>query len=434
VAAVTAEERVAPLRTLVDDISRQFPELGYLGPGGVLRVPVDVGPVTRVRLELPKQFLHLQSIALVTADGSDASAGATVTASSWYGRYAEQFDQAELFDWDHPHGTAVHTDKDDLSWVEVQLARPARLTEIRLRNVPNATATRAQRLRVVVRTRWRKHVVFDGGLRHKELRAAVAAHDLGAPDPEVEALVPVLVDTFRGAYPAARKALGDAELDPDLVKAFRGVVNAELLPSRQLLWTIHGPTRSFRFWSPAEQSAYVQFSADVAAALGEVTPHVSFGFGAVLSVVRDKALIPHDDDLDIIIGFEPSEAATLADGLAIVTEALEARGFSVRGNYSAHRQVGRNHRGKHVDVFVGLFEGDAISWYPGNRGALDRDTMYPVTTAPLLGVQCPIPAHPEKYLATLYGEGWHTPDPNFTHRWDRSAYADISGAKPPPAG
>ena len=425
--AATAEERVAPLRTLVDEISRGFPELGYLGPGGVLRVPVDLGKVTRVRLELPKQFLHLQSIGLVTADGSDASAGAEVTASSWYDGYGEKFEAARLFDWDHPDGTTVHTEKDDLSWVEVRFAKPVQLTEIRLRNVNNATATRAQRVRVVVRTRWRRHVLFDGAARHKELRATVAAHDLGDVDPQVQALVPVLVDTFRGAYPAARKAVQDADLDPDLVKAFRGVVNADLLPSRQLLWTIHGPTRSFRFWTPAEQSAYVQFAAEVAEALREVTPHVCFGFGAVLSVVRDRALIPHDDDLDIIIGFEPDEAATLADGLAVVTAALEERGFSVRGNYSAHRQIGRNNRGKHVDVFVGLFEGDAISWYPGTRGALDRDTMYPTTTAPLLGVECPIPARPETYLAALYGEGWHTPDPNFTHRWDRSSYADLAG-------
>jgi hypothetical protein len=49
----------------------------------------------------------------------------------------------------------------------------------------------------------------------------VAAHDLGDADPQVQARVPVLVDTFRGAYAAARKAVHDAELDPDLVKAFR---------------------------------------------------------------------------------------------------------------------------------------------------------------------------------------------------------------------
>jgi len=426
-AVAPAEERIAPLRALVDDISRQFPDLGYLGPGGVLRVPVDVGRVTRLRLELPKEFLHLQSIGLETHDGSDASAGATVTASSWYGDYGAKFDPARLFDWDHPDGTTVHTEKDEPSWVEVRFARPVRLTEIRLRNVNKATATRAQRVRVVVHTRWRRHVLFDGGARHKELRAAVAAYDLGDADPQVRALVPALVDTFRGAYAAARKDIEACEPDPDLLKAFRGVVNAELLPSRRLLWTIHGPTRSFRFWSPAEQSAYVQFATEVVAALREVTPHVCFGFGAVLSVVRDRALIPHDDDLDIIIGFEPEEAATLAAGLSVVTTALEERGFSVRGNYSAHRQVGRNHRGKHVDVFVGLFEGDAISWYPGTRGALDRDTMYPTTTAPLLGVDCPIPARPETYLAALYGEGWHTPDPHFAHRWDRSAYADLAG-------
>src|SRR6187200_949550 len=146
--AVTAEERVAPLRALVDDISGQFPELGYLGPGGVLRVPVDVGGVTRVRLELPKQFLHLQSIGLQTADGSDASSGAEVTASSWYGGYGEKFDPARLFDWDHPDGTVIHTEKDELSWVELRFARPVQLTEIRLRNVRNATTTRAKRVRV----------------------------------------------------------------------------------------------------------------------------------------------------------------------------------------------------------------------------------------------------------------------------------------------
>ena len=266
-----------------------------------------------MRLELPEQYLHLQSIGLETADGSDATSGIEVTASSWYRDYGEKFDPARLFDWDHPDGTVIHTEKDELSWVELRFARPVQLTGIRLRNVRSATATRAQRVRVVVRTRWRQRVVFDGAARHKQLRAAVAAHDLGDADPQVQALVPVLVDTFRGAYAAARKAVHDAELDPDLVKAFRGVVNAELLPSRQLLWTIHGPTRSFRFCTPAEQTAYVQFAAEVAEALREVTPHVCFGFGAVLSVVRDRALIPDDDDLDIIIGFEPDEAATLAD-------------------------------------------------------------------------------------------------------------------------
>jgi hypothetical protein len=260
---------------------------------------------------------------------------------------------------------------------------------------------------------------------------ARATRELDPADAQVQSLVPVLVDTLRAQYPLARKALTAAKLDPALGKAFRDVVNAELLPSRELLWTIHGPCRAFRYWTPAQQVAYVEFTNEVVAALREVTPHVSYGFGSVLSVVRDKALIPHDDDLDIIVAFEPHEAATLAEGLALVARILEERGFSVRGTFPAHRQVGRDGRGKHLDVFVGLFEGDegdTISWYPGARGALSRSMMYPTTTAPLLGIDCVIPAHPEDYLAAVYGEGWRTPDPNFAHRKDRKSYADISGA------
>ena len=425
----SAAERLAPLRALVTEVSRRFPDLGLLSPSGVLTVPVTVGPVRRLRLEVPKQFLHLQSLGLVTADGSDASVGAEVSVSSWYGTYGERFDPAALFAWDDPTGTVVHTEKDDVSWLEVRFPRPVELTEVRLRNVAKDTAVRAKNLKVLVRTRFRTHVLWDNALQHRELRAAVSAVDLGPADPDVQALVPVITHVLSGAYPQARKALDSADLAPDVVKEFRSIVNAELLPSRQLLWTIHGPCRSFRFWSPEEQEAYVRFAAEVVEALRELTPHTCFGFGSVLSVVRDHALIPHDDDLDIIVGFEPHEAATLAEGHALVTAHLEARGFSVRGNWSAHRQVGRGGRGKHVDVFVGLFEGDAISWYPGTRGALDRATMYPPSSAPLLGVDCLIPARPEVYLERLYGAGWRTPDPNFAHRWDRSAYADLAGGR-----
>jgi hypothetical protein len=419
--------RLAPLRGLVDAVLERFPALEYLTPNGVLVVPVDVGPVTQVRIELPRQFLHVQSVGLTAQDGTDATVGASVSVSSWYGTYEERFSASALFDWDHPSGTVVHTEQDSPSRLVIRLPKPVQLSQIRLRNVAGRNGPRAALLRIRVHTRWRRHLVFDGGALHREIRAAVASYDLGPFDAVTQALRPILVDILKGDYRAARRALDRADLAPEVLSDFRTVVNADLLPSRELLWTIHGPHRAFRFWSEAEQLAYVEFAVEVVDALRDLTPHVCFGFGAVLSVVRDGALIPHDDDLDVIIGFEPHEAATLADGLALVTLALQARGLSVRGSYIAHRQVGRHHRGKHVDVFVGLFEGDAISWYPGTRGALKRTTMYPTTTAPLLGVLCPLPARPEAYLATLYGEHWRTPDPNFAHRWDRAAYADLEG-------
>ena len=105
----------------------------------------------------------MQSIALDTDDGSDATVGAEVTASSWYGTYGERFTPEALFDWDHPTGTVVHTEKDDPSWVEISFPNPVRLTAIRLRNIVGETSTRAAKLRVLVRTRFRSHVLFDGG-------------------------------------------------------------------------------------------------------------------------------------------------------------------------------------------------------------------------------------------------------------------------------
>jgi hypothetical protein len=101
-------------------------------------------------------------------------------------------------------------------------------------------------------------------------------------------------------------------------------------------------------------------------------------------------------------------------------------GYEVSGEFATHRHVRRPGR-KPVDVFVGIFEGDAIAWYPGARGGLTRQIVFPPVAAELLGVRCLIPAQPEVYLERLYGPGWRVPDPYFSHAWDRSAYADILG-------
>lgn len=274
---------------------------------------------------------------------------------------------------------------------------------------------------------WR--LVYDRGARVAQAREEVA-NTLQEHHPE---LVTPLGAAFAGDYKGARAALDKAEVDDATQREFRAVVTRHLLADRSLEWTVHGPQRCFRFWSPEEKVAYVQHAADAARALSELSPNVCFGFGAALSVVRDGDLIPHDDDLDIIIGFDPDEAATLQEGLKLVEEHLRGKGFVVRGNFMAHRHVTVPGR-KHVDVFVGLFEGDTIAWYPGRRGTLTRDIMFPPTSRELLGVECPLPAQPETYLERLYGPSWHTPDPHFRHTWDSAAYADQRQRPPAAAG
>ena len=420
-----------PLRRAATRAAERFPEVGFLGPGGVLRVSVPDRSVTKVRLEVPGgQFLHVQTIGLLDAAGGDLSAGATVAVSSWYGEYEGRFSTERLFDTAHPSGTVVHTGKDDPAWLEISFPRPVPLREIVIRNVPIRTASRLARLRIVVSGRWRRStVVFDGGQRFDELDALVAP--LTADDePLVRELAPVLSKVVRGDYRAARTDLEAMDdLDPGARRELMDILNTTVLPPRELWWTVHGPTRAFRYWSHEEQVRYIRSAAELVGVLTELTPNVSLGFGSVLSVVRDHALIPHDDDLDVIIGFEPHEATTLQEGLARVADFLTERGFVVKGDFSAHRHVSRPGR-KHVDVFVGLFEGDVVSWYPGPRGGLTRDIVFPTRAIPLLGVDCAVPAQPEAYLERLYGPGWKVPDPGFKHSWDRSAYADISGQRP----
>ncbi|CCH79248.1 LicD family protein [Nostocoides japonicum T1-X7] len=429
---MTDSARLEPLRRVAEAAADRFPEVGHLGPGGVLHVDVPHSAVTAVRLEVPgNEFLHVQTIGLLGEGGVDLSAGARVAVSSWYGQYEAAFSTDRLFDTEHPTGTVVHTERGNPAWLEITFPRPVPLRRIVIRNVPIRTARRLRDLRVLVTRRWRRPtVVFDGGRASADLERLTEPLR-SDPDEAVRALVPVLTAVVRGDYKQARTDLdGVTDLGADTRREFVDILNTTLLPRRQLWWTTHGPTRAFRFWSPEEQVRYVRSAAEIAEALTGLTPNVSLGFGSVLAAVRDHALIPHDDDLDIIIGFEPEEARTLQDGLALVSEFLQARGFVVKGNFSAHRHVSRPRR-KHVDVFVGLFEGDVVSWYPGPRGGLTRDVVFPTTTIALLGVDCPVPARPEAYLEGVYGPGWRVPDPGFAHSWDRAAYADISGSPGP---
>ena len=431
--AVPADETSAPDPTvdaLVAVAVARFLDLGYLAPDGRLDLPLDLGGVLAIRLEVPAgRSLRLQSIAIDAEGVDDVAEMAEVRASTWEGE-----DQASrpdrLFDFDRPTGTVIQTRADRSSWAEVRFSRPLRVTRLRLRNVSDDTAAEARGLRVSLKTRWRTRVVYDIGAHQRDWRRALAGAKAGAEAvPETLALLDVLDMTMRGDYARAHRTLASRVADESRRRWFRAAVNRDLLPLRGLEWTVHGPQRPFRTWSEAERVDYVHDSAGVVEALRSLTPDVCLGFGSVLSVVRDKALIPHDDDLDIIIGFEPDAAATLADALRLVETHLRPLGYEVSGAFNAHRHVRQPGR-KRVDVFVGIYEGDVISWYPGARGGLTREIVFPPGSAELLGVPCWVPAQPELYLERLYGPGWRVPDPYFSHSWNIAAYADITGAPP----
>ena len=413
---------------LIEDAAARFTNLGYLGPDGTLDLPLDGGPILGLRLELPPgRTLHLQSIGIDAEGVADIAGVAEVRASSWQGDHERHFSPARLFDIDHPTGTVIHTNADRPARVDVGFSRPLMFTRVRLRNVPDETARRARGIKVFTRTRWRTRTIYDGDAQGRAWDDLVGqAMARAGSDTATMALLDVLDLTVRGEYARAHTSLAAHVPDEEHRREFIAALNRALLPARGLEWTAHGPKRPFRSWSDEERVDYVRDTAEVVEAIRSLTPDVCLGFGSVLAVVRDRALIPHDDDLDVIVGFEPEAAATLADGLRVIEEHLRPLGFEVTGPFVAHRHVRRPGR-KRVDVFVGIFEGESISWYPGARGGLTKTLVFPPIPADLLGVPCWIPAQPEAYLERLYGAGWRVPDPFFRHDWDSSAYADITG-------
>lgn len=414
--------------------ARDFPDLGFLDPGGVLELSVRTPGVSRIRLELPgRGWIHLVSV-VVDADGLDgheAVAARTTQATSSVGgpfRHAPR-DESQILDPDN-RTVAVHTGEQDRPWFEIAFDSPVDLNGLLLRNRPDRASARARGLQVLVQTsdgRWR--TAYDGLLRERQLVHALeegTAPETLAAGEAGGALLRLLSAVHVRDYQHCVKDLRALELPDDVDRLFKQVVSEHILRARHLEWTSHGIFRSFRFWSHREQRSYVAFAMEVVDALRGLSDSVCLGFGSVLAVVRDRALIPHDDDLDILIGFDPDRATTLAEGIALVREHLTAAGFTVSGHMMAHVWVSRKGRPHKLDVFVGLFEGDAIAWYPGKRGSLTRDMMFPAASRRLLGTDCAVPREPERYLEEVYGPGWTVPDPGFRHRWDGiGTYADI---------
>jgi len=412
---------VTTLERLVG-IAEQYADLAFLGRGGVLRVPLPDGPVSTLRLELPTdEPLRLQSIGLTPRPHMPPA----IAVSEWNAWHGERFSGARLLDFDNPSGVVLHTRVGaGGSWAELRFAEPTDVRELALRNVDNENARCDSGLRVLADG----VLVYDGAAREAELTAALITCAEGT---SLEPLAVVLADTMAADYEKARKTFDGLDLEPDVGTQFRALVSQRVLAARELQWTIHGPMRSFSFWSEQEKRDYIAHTMRVLEDLRALTPNVCLGFGSVLAVVRDHEPIPHDDDLDIIIGFEPDQAPTLTAATRLVGEHLRALGYQVSGRYVAHRHVTKDGM-PNVDVFSGIFEGDTIAWYPGRRGSLTRSMMFPPSSASLLDVPVLLPHEPEQYLEQVYGPSWRVPDPGFQHTWDAGAnYQDL--VEQPPA-
>ncbi|MFJ5486608.1 discoidin domain-containing protein [Hansschlegelia beijingensis] len=413
-----------------------FPDLSFTNyrAGAELSIAIPASPVRFIRLSLQeKQPLNLASVLMVGDDGEviDLGACATLSMSSSYGGEDMAFWTRKFFNGRTRH-VGLHTQNEEGPWALVELDSPQWIKRIVLRNRGDQYAFRSRTMRIEASadgTEWFE--IYDAVKRLDLLRGVLGgATALGfrgrIPDATIELLndliLCILFHDRQGAVDAFRSA---SHVARDERFALIEFLNSKFLAPRGLEWTSHGIHRSFRYWSPNEREAYVRFASEIVDILAErFTGRVCFGFGAVLGVVRDKALIPHDDDLDIIVLLNSPECRTFDSGKAIVAEYLRQRGLLMGAEHPGHIKVRRQGQ-KSVDVFVGLQESLFATWYPGPRREILVSDVYPPVCDKLYDVECMIPCNPDAYLAKVYGPTWSKPQPTWRHQWDRAAVSDL---------
>ena len=447
------------LERLVDEfveLTADFSDLDFRAPYGRLDMKTWIPDVNCLRIELQWPLgteLQLASV-LLSANGLDDPVADTIrrASSTWDEGFAAMLENGDLFE-QRRSTAAVRTKSEVRPWLEIEFTAPVDLKRVRLRNVGGQGAwgsnTWTRGIQILVRTSdgwW--STIYDGWEREREfqhrvelkfggrlatraietkVRRRLGRERTAGPHYVEGDLVRIVAGIYIGIYNNLQifRDLQRLELSHEEIARFQQLITDKLLRRRRMEFNPHGIRRTFRFWSKDEKVQYLQFAVDVVGYLRELNDNVCLGFGSVLSIVRDRKLIPHDDDLDIIIGFEPKQASSITDGLQLVRRCLRRNGLKVSANYMGHLWAYPPWGGPKVDVFVSIFEGDSIAWYPSRRGTLTRDIVFPAAQRSLMGIQRPVPRRPKAYLEKVYGPGWVSPDPSHQHPKMANEWIDI---------
>ncbi len=139
-------------------------------------------------------------------------------------------------------------------------------------------------------------------------------------------------------------------------------------------------------------------------------------YGSLLGAVRTGHMIGHDSDVDVGYLSHHTHPFDIIRECRATQRAMTSRGWTVVRMSSANFKVWIPLDDKArigLDVFPSFHIGDSFHVMASKRGSLDRDSVVPLGTVTLEGVELPAPRDTDAFLSYLYGEDWRVPNPAF---------------------
>ena len=163
---------------------------------------------------------------------------------------------------------------------------------------------------------------------------------------------------------------------------------------------------SLRYNPPVDIGLAEQYLIEVKEIFDELGVTVVLSSGSCLGAVRDKSLIPWDDDIDLVSIID--ENGLVAESIYAALEVFRDRGFYVRHNPSWN-SLGHSLMKDYVRIdWSCLYQFDEkVYSYPG-IAVPSRFYVHP-TRIEFLGHQFLVPNQPEEYLRLKYGPEWMIP-------------------------
>jgi len=239
-------------------------------------------------------------------------------------------------------------------------------------------------------------------------------------------ITPIYLETFIMISVAARltharangrmavlRRVRKAEGQEGLFNAFSDFIDRSL---GDVKFTGHGySTKSLGDVDPGEVFRSIQA---IVSKINDVGYSVFANSGTLLGLIRDKAPIEHDDDIDLAVILNATDDVSAAREFAELFVKLQVAGFDA----VAHVNEGSiiklpKVEGFEVDLFPAYSSERGFCVFPYSFGDLVQDDILPLKICGVSGL--PVPARPERVLEVNYGTTWLIPDRRFVFPWKR---------------